>query len=319
MDKRFTHRGERRLRPAIPARHAEVPVAHIFAGPIPIVGPGVDERPRAPPGERAADLPIQGPRLLVLAVPPAVQTDLAHHHRPLTRQGVQPSEVGLEPLLRLEVHVEADEVQEIELQVLGGRIVDVGDEAVGRFVFGGAIQPLQEALDAAAAEPARDGRGNLVADRITQDRGMVRAGAHAGAHERVEVGCILAFVGEETDVALDGHAHHHPQTVTRGGVQQPARRHGVHAHGIESVRRHARKVPVDGVGLGHFAAVGARAKRPVCHAAEIELLVSDKEKLSPYGRRAFRRAGGGNGRWCDGRRGRRCGGRDDECLIADDV
>jgi len=73
------------------------------------------------------------------------------------------------------------------------------------------------------------------------------------------------------------------------------------------VRRHVREVALDHIRLRNLAAVGARAKRPVCHAAEIELLVSDKEKLSPDGRRALKRPGAGGGRWCDERRDRTLG------------
>ena len=46
---------------------------------------------------------------------PAVEPELAHHERALAGQGLEPGEVGLQALLRLEVDVVADEVQEVEL------------------------------------------------------------------------------------------------------------------------------------------------------------------------------------------------------------
>ena len=61
----------------------------------------------------------------------AVEPDLAHQQRPVAGEVLQPREVRLEARsLRLEVDVEADEVEERQLQVLGRRVVDVGDEPV---------------------------------------------------------------------------------------------------------------------------------------------------------------------------------------------
>ena len=48
--------------------------------------------------------------------------------RPVAGDVLEPREVGLELRARLEEHVEADEVDERQLEVLGARVVDVGDE-----------------------------------------------------------------------------------------------------------------------------------------------------------------------------------------------
>ena len=111
----LAHGAQCRLGPPVPAREAEGPVVHVGSGAVPLVGPGVHERPGAPRRERAAHLPVERARLDGLAVPPAVEPDLAHHERALARMGLQPGEVGAQPLLRLEIDVVADEVQEIEL------------------------------------------------------------------------------------------------------------------------------------------------------------------------------------------------------------
>jgi len=91
-----------------------------------------------------------------------------------------------------------------------------------------------------------------------------------------------------------GHADHHAQAVTLGGVEQPSGRHRIDTHRIEPVRRHARKVTLDDVWLWHFAAVDPRAKRPVGRPAQIQLVIADEEELAadvwpPFERRQGKR------------------------------
>ena len=220
----------------------------------------------------------------VLPVAPAVQPDLAHHHGALACKGVQACEVRLKALLGLEVHVEAHEVEEVEPEILGRRVVDVGDEALGIFVLGGAVQPLEVALDPAAAEPARYGRGDLVTDGITQQGGVSRARPHAGPDQGLDVGGVSALVRQEPDVALHRKPDHDAQVVALRGVEQPARRHAIGADGVDPVRRHEREVPLHDGGLGDLSAVGAGAEGAVGHAPDVELFVPDEEELAPRAR-----------------------------------
>src|SRR3989475_8373679 len=99
------------------------------------VRPRVDERTGATGREYAAPLPIERALLHVFAIAPAVEAELAHDDGPLPREVVQTGEIRLETLLRFEIHVEAQEIEESKTQVLGRRIIDVGDETVGRFSF----------------------------------------------------------------------------------------------------------------------------------------------------------------------------------------
>ena len=57
----------------------------------------------------------------VVAVAAAVEPDLRHEQRPVAGEVLQAGEIGLEPLARLEIDVEADEVEERQLEVLGRR------------------------------------------------------------------------------------------------------------------------------------------------------------------------------------------------------
>ena len=67
------HGCQRRLRAAITAGEAKIPVVDLGATAVPLVGPGVHKGARAAGGERSANLPIQRARLSLLAVPTAVQ------------------------------------------------------------------------------------------------------------------------------------------------------------------------------------------------------------------------------------------------------
>src|SRR4029077_1280877 len=103
--------------------------------------------------------------LRLLAVTTAVQPDLGQHQRTVVGQVVQPVQVGDERLAALEEDVEADEVEEVELEVLGSRIVDVSDKRLRIGGAGRVDQPADEVAYCRGAMPAYDRRGNLVADR----------------------------------------------------------------------------------------------------------------------------------------------------------
>ncbi len=70
---------QRRLRAAITAGEAKIPVVDLGATPIPLICPGVHKGARAAGGERSANLPIQCVCLGLLVVPTAVQPQLAHN------------------------------------------------------------------------------------------------------------------------------------------------------------------------------------------------------------------------------------------------
>src|SRR5882762_9355907 len=63
-------------------------------------------------------------------------------------------------------------------------------------------------------------------------------------------------------------------------VQEPDGRHGIEADGVEAIRGHRGEIPLDHVGLGYLGSVCPRSERSVGHAADVELLVADEEKLA---------------------------------------
>ena len=64
-------------------------------------------------------------------MPAAVEPDLGHDERPVLGHVLQAREIGLEPIRLLEEDVEADEIEERQLQVLGRGVVDVRDQRRG--------------------------------------------------------------------------------------------------------------------------------------------------------------------------------------------
>ena len=147
LGERVTDRRQRGLRPPIPAGEPEVPVLDVVAAAVPLVRPREHEDARAPRRERGPDLPVEHPCLRDLPVAAAVEPDLGENQGPIAREVVEPGEVGVQLLPRFQVHVEGDDVQEGQVQVLGRGEVDVRDRRLRVFRPGGAVQPLQVSLD----------------------------------------------------------------------------------------------------------------------------------------------------------------------------
>ena len=169
------HGGQRRLGFPRSVDETEIPVLDVEPAPVPLVRPAEREGAGAAVGEDRAELLLERPRLRRPAVSPAVEPDLGHDEGAVAGEVVEPREIRLEPLPRLEIHVEAEEVGERQVQVFGRRIVDVGDEPVRVLLLRRPVEPLEEALDGAAAVPAHDRGGDLVADRVAKDGGVAGA------------------------------------------------------------------------------------------------------------------------------------------------
>ena len=116
-----------------------------------------------------------------------------------------------------------------------------------------------------------DGRGNLVANGITEHGGMAGAGAYALAYAAYDRGYAAGRI-KERNVLFPRQAHHDPQAMPVCRVQQPARRYGVDAHGIDAVGSHQGEIPVDDFQRMVLAAVRLRLKRAVCHTPHVEFL-----------------------------------------------
>ena len=81
-----------------------------------------------------------------------------------------------------------------------------------------------------------------------------------------------------------------PEAMTLGGIEQPRRRHGVQADGVDARRRHPREVVVRPRGVVPVVA-GRRGERPVGDAPHPQLLVDVEEEPLTRGRSPRRDAG----------------------------
>jgi hypothetical protein len=224
----------------------------------------------------------------------AAEPELAEHERPVTGDALQPCQVGLETITRLEVHVEAHEVHERQVEVLRRGIVHVRDERARILELRGVIQPFEIPFHARPAVPAYDGCGNLVADGVAQHGGMTGTCPYALADTPLDGPGALAVV-EERHVLLPRDADHHGEPVTLGRIQQVAWRHRVRTNGVEAVRRDRSEVAIERSRVA--VAVGVRAECSVRHALHQDLVAPPVHELAtgPKPRRARSSARSGRG------------------------
>ena len=140
------HRRQRRLWFTIPGSDAEHPILHLRSAAEPFIGPRINKDARAARNEGSANLPVQHLRLGGFAITETVQAHLCHDQRPVAGKIVQAGEIGIEAFVRFEIDVEAGKIQERKLQIFGGRIIDVGHEAVGVLGFRSIVKAFEEAF-----------------------------------------------------------------------------------------------------------------------------------------------------------------------------
>src|SRR5262245_8029503 len=110
---------------------------------MPLVGPREHKRACASRRESRSNLPVERVGLGIIAVPQAIEADLGHDQRPLVRDSMKMSQIGRQRPLIFEVDIERYKIEKGELQVFGGGIADVGDEAARVLGFGGAAESFE--------------------------------------------------------------------------------------------------------------------------------------------------------------------------------
>ena len=217
-----------------------------------------------------------------------VQTDFGHQHRSLVRQILDPRQVGLERLARLEVDIEADEIQKRQLQVFGGWEIDVADQGSGVLLLHYAVQALDEFFDTPAPIPAHNGGGNFIANRVAEQRSMAAAGARRGA-DPVFDGTTSSPLIEESDVLFPRDSDHHIQPIFEGKVQQPARRHRVGTQRIDAVGGHLPEILRHSRRLGKLEPAVVGPESAVGDTFDPQFLRPDEQKLPFHPRSLFSR------------------------------
>ena len=209
----------------------------------------------AQPRRTGAHLPGERSACACGAVAAAVEPELGHQQRPVAGDVLQAGEVGRDCESRLEVDVEADEVEEGQLEVLGRRVVDVGDERRRILVLRRAIEALDEALDPARGRASARSRRDLVADRVAEDRRDAGACADALADAPLDRPRRARRRGRRR--AAPTGCRPSREAVLGGQVEQPARRHRVDADSVQSGRGHRGEVALHDL----WAWTGRRSRR----------------------------------------------------------
>jgi hypothetical protein len=214
-----------------------------------------------------------------LAVAQAVEPQLTHDERTITGERVQPCQIGDEPLARLEVDVETEEIEERKFQVFRRRIVDVRHQRRRILALHGVVELVQEARDGARTVPPDDRRRDLVADREGEQRGMIGAPSRVVPQSRDDLARALGVV-EEGQVRRPPEARQHAEIVGGGDVERPQRRRHVGPHRVEAGSGHGGEVSLHGLAVGEVAVVGPRPKRSVGDAPDPEPAIADVDELA---------------------------------------
>src|SRR3990172_6830854 len=72
--------------------------------------------------------------------------------------------------LVVEIDVETDEIEKVQLEILGRGIVRIREQALGVVLLADVVEFSEKAAHAASAVPSHDIRANLVAESIGEDR-----------------------------------------------------------------------------------------------------------------------------------------------------
>ena len=127
--------------------------------------------------------------------------------------------------------------------------------------------------------PAHDTGGNLVAEREHQHRGMMAKLAHPA--EKLAANTLPErSIVEERHVLRPGKAHHHPQAVPRGFVEQIAPRRCVDADRVQAEPRHQTKVLGDLAHRRELIPLGVGRKRAIRHALDEKPLAAGAQELA---------------------------------------
>ena len=123
---------------------------------------------------------------------------------------------------------------------------------------------------------------------------MARAGANLGTHQLFDL--VRNFlVIEEARALFHLQPDHDAKALPLGNVEQPARRHVVGSDSVHAACRDLSKVALDNLRVRVRAAIPGRAKRPVGHAAHVELLLTRPNEFASHARPQLRARGASNG------------------------
>ena len=250
-----------------------------MATPPPFVGPREGDGTARALLERHAGVHGRDTRLLVQALAETVRARFGQQQRLRSRHVLQSGKIGAKLRLSMEIEVETTDVVAVQVQVLGWRIVHIGQEAIRHSLLAHVVEISEELLDAALAVPAHDIGRDLVADGEEQRGRMCRQSFNRGGHLLPDL-AHESRIAQEGDVLRPGHTHDHAQPVARGGVEQCSRWHGIDPHRVDARFDHEPEVFVDARGRGELPPLGVGCEGAVGHTLDEEPASVSLEELA---------------------------------------
>src|SRR5262245_49941364 len=120
--------------PTLPIRQTELPIVHV-AEAVPLIRPRKHYSACAARLEAGPYLPVQDLRLCCNSVTQAIQPQLAHHERTIESDVLQSSKISTKLVLLFQKHVEAAQIEEGQLEILGARIIDICHQSFRVFIL----------------------------------------------------------------------------------------------------------------------------------------------------------------------------------------
>ena len=139
---------------AVPVDEAKGPILDQMAAGEPFVGPGEDKGSRDAGLEGGVHLPGQHLALPLLPLAEGIDAEFGQDQRLVDRDVVQPRDISAERGLVVQIDVEADEIGEVDGQILGRRVIGVADQRVGMLGLDAGDKALEKAAHGLGAVPA---------------------------------------------------------------------------------------------------------------------------------------------------------------------
>ena len=143
----------------------------------------------------------------------AVGARLGEQQRLVAGDVLQAREIGAQLGLAVQVDVERADVEEREIEKLGRRKIDVGEQALGRCALGVLVQRAEEPLDAHAAVPADDAGGISLPSANSEHGGVIAELANLARRSRVRIVALQRAIVEKRDVLRPRQPDHDAQAV----------------------------------------------------------------------------------------------------------
>src|SRR5467141_3321420 len=263
-----SHDVEGELWASVTSREPKIPVFDLVSASMPFIRPGKDKYSSAAPCESTPYLPFKRISLGLLTVSSAVQTDLRQQQWAVPSKGLQTCKVGLECVLRFEIHVETEKIQEREFQKFSCRKIHISNKRLGVFSLCHAIKLLYEPLDSSASQPAHNSGRNFITDGIAKHSRVTGTLPHSLADACFNCAGSARII-QECDVLFPRQSHHDSQVGALRRIQEPPGRNIVCPDSVDPYRSHGLEILSNTCWVRIFGAVLAGTKGAIRNTPDI--------------------------------------------------